>query len=177
MTKPSEVKGLLSELKKAADSLLSRIHLLDEKIESLYKKRSSIISEPLSKDDFINLIRADIQGKARNSKVSLQRNLLEREKVNFNAVGSAKNGGLAVQYLTAGLSNADTMNAGAFFYYFEDVLMEGVARAMEGHGWPADALSVAQRTEALKLMDDELAALTAERDALAEEIASCGFTG
>lgn len=176
MSKPTEIQGLMSQLKQAADKLKTRIHALDDQIEALYAQRSSILSGPLSKLDYLAVIRADIQTKARMFKTNLQRHLQEGNKVNYPAVAQAGAGGLPLRYLDAGSNHAMEMPEGAYYFYFEDVIVSGVERAMDGREWPGDAVPAAEREKALQAIGAQLGALTVERDALAHELVSCGLT-
>ena len=176
MSKPTEIQGLMSQLKQAADKLKTRIHALDDLIEALYAQRSSILSGPLSKTDYLAAVRTDIQTKARMFKTNLQRHLQVGNKINYPAVAQAGAGGLPLRYLDAGSNHGMEMPEGAYYFYLEDVIVAGVERVLEGHEWPSDAVPAAERKKALQAIDGQLEALTVERDALAGELVACGLT-
>lgn len=176
MTKPTEIEDLMSKLKQAADKLKTRIHGLDDQIATLYSQRSTILSGPLSKPDYLAVIRTDIQTKARMFKTNLKRHLQEGNKVNYPAVAQAGTGGLVLRYLDAGSNHGVEMPEGAYYFYFEDVILSGVERALVGREWPGDAVPAAERKKALQVIGGQLDTLTAERDALAAELVACGLT-
>lgn len=176
MSKSTEIQNLMIQLKQAGDKLKDKIHALDDQIDTLYTQRSSILSAPLSKLDYLAVIRADIQTKARMFKTYLKRHLQEGDKINYPAVTQASAGGLPLRYLDAGSNHGMEMPEGAYYFYFEDVIVSGVEHALEGREWPNDAEPAAEREKALQVIGGQLDILTVERDALANELISCGLT-
>ena len=172
----SEIKGLLNQVKQAAEKLKTKIHDLDDQIETLYTKRSVILSAPLSKEDYLTTIRADIQTKARRFPADLKRHLETESRVNYPAMAQAGIGGLPLRYLDAGNNAGSEMLGEAYYFYFEDVIVEGVERALAGKEWPVDAVPAVERVKSLKVICEQLDTLTQERDSLAGELVSCGVT-
>lgn len=176
MNKPTEIQSLLGQVRQAADKLKTRIHALDEQIEALFSQRSAIVSGPLSKADYLAAIRADIQAKARPFAVKLRRHLDKVQAVAYPAVAQASAGGLSLRYLDAGLTVYEGVPEDGYYFYFEDAIVAGVERALEGRQWPDHAAPSAERKQALAGIAAQIDALTAERDALAGELISCGLT-
>lgn len=175
MSKPSEIQGLLGQVRQAADKLKTRIHELDSQIETLYVQRNTIVSAPLSKADYMATIRADIQTKARSFAGKLRRHLEAGAKVNYPAVALAGAGGLSIRYTDAGTPVPGDMAEDAYFFYFEDALVSGVERALDAKQWPLSTVSVVERRKSLEGIAAQIDALTVERDALAGELVSCGL--
>lgn len=173
MSKPSEIQGLMSQVKQAAVKLKTRIQELDSEIEALYAQRSTIVSAPLSKVDYMAAIRADIQAKAKSYAAKLCRHLEVGAKVDYPGVERA--GGFPILYMDAGTVRGNMLED-AYFFYFEDALVSGVERALDGKQWPHSSVSVVERRKSLEGIAAQIDALTAERDALAGELVSCGLT-
>lgn len=176
MAKPTEIQGLLTQVKRAADKLKTKIFELDDQIEALYKSRDGLIQAPLSKADYMATIRADIQAKARLFTTYLARHLDSGNPINYPAMLQKDAGSLPVRYLDAGANVGGEISEGAYYLYFEDAIAAGVERALVGKEWPVDAMPTVEREKALKGMAVQIDALTVERDALAGELTSCGLT-
>lgn len=179
MKNANEVRGLLSQVKEAATKVKARINELDDQIEALYARRNMLLSGALSKADYLATVRADVQGKARHFVRDMRRHLLrrEREVVNFPATRHAAGGELPIRYLDAGVNLAVPMTEGAYYFYFEDQIVAGIERLLEGaHEWPDGAVPVAEREATLADLDAQIGTLTAERDALANDLVACGVT-
>lgn len=175
MKNQSEIRGLLGQVKEAADKIKARIEALDSQIEALYAKRSGLLSAPLSKDDYLATIRLDIQSKSRMFLVYLKRMLENGRQVTFPNMKVAASTGLSIRYLDAG-NGIGEITEGGFYYYFEDAIVTGVERALEDAEWPVDAVPAADRQTALSDLDQKISALTVERDTLVNDLVSCGVT-
>lgn len=175
MSKPSELSGLLSQVKSAADKIKDKISGLDDQIDALYKKRSHIVSGALSKSDYLDTIRADIQTKTQRFSADLKRHL-DGAMVGYPSVARAHADGLPIRYLKGGRTIPEVMAEEAYYFYFEDAILAGVERALEGKEWPTDAVPAAERATALQVIGEQIEALTAERDTLADDLVSCGVT-
>ena len=177
MNESTEIRGLLSQVKQAADKLKTRIHDLDSQIEALYSQRSDMMSGALSKSDYLAVIRADVQTKARPFAVRLRQHLETGNRVNYPAMAQASGGGLPVRYLDAGLNGRSDMAEEAYYFYFEDAIVAGVERALKAKQWPEVSIPATQRKEVLASLAVQIDGLAAERDALADELVACGLTG
>ena len=177
MKKQTEIQGLLTQVKDAADKLLARINTLDDEIQALYQQRSALLSHPLSKADYIATIRLDIQNKGKRFRQQLTRLLQTGSKVTYPAAQSLHDNGLQIRYLDAGMNTPVPITEEACYFYFEDAIVDGVERAMAGNPWPVDAMPLAERQKALEVIDGQITERSAERDELAEQLTACGLTG
>lgn len=175
MTKPTEIQGLLTQVRQAAEKLKSKIHELDNQIESLCKRRNTLAQGPLSKPDYMDIIRSDIQAKGRLFATNLKRHLEAGSQISYSAALQAGAGGLPIRYLDAGANIGAAMAEGAYYLYFEDAIVAGVDRALAGKEWPVDAIPAAEREKALQAVSGQIEALTMERDTLAGDLSSCGL--
>ena len=177
MNKPTEIQSLLTKVKQASDQLKSKIHALDDQVDTLSQRRSVLVHGPLSKADYLEVIRADVQLKARYFAKSLSRHLQQGFQVGYPAAAQAGAVSLPFRYLDAGSNAGADMAEGAYYFYLEDLIVAGVERALSNRDWPADAVPIAERTKALQTIDGHIEALTAERDTFASELVACGLAG
>lgn len=175
MKKQTEIQGLLSQVKLAADALLARIREMDEEIAGLYQERSVLLSSPLSKVDYMATIRRDVQNKGERFRKQLSRLLETGKKVNYPATQALQTIGLQIRYLDAGQNVPTPITEEACYFYLEDAIVAGVERALSATVWPTDSMPVAEREKALTAIDQKIGALVAERDGLAEQLTSCGL--
>jgi hypothetical protein len=175
MATKNEIKGFLSQIKSASNEIKSRIVLLDDEIQGLYDKRNELLSASLSKEDYIEAVRASIRAKAKGFKFQLGR-LLKDFPLTYPRAMSADVAPLNISFLDAGLTARPGLSEEGFYYYFEDAILDGAERALEGKKWPVDAMPAADRKAALEGIDAQIAKLTAERDALADDLVLCGVT-
>ena len=62
----AKVKGLLAQLRDAANAIKAQIHEADAQIAALEEQRRALTDAPVSKADLVEYIRADIQRRADN---------------------------------------------------------------------------------------------------------------
>jgi hypothetical protein len=176
MKNDSEIRSLLGQVKQAAEKLKGKINGLDDQIEALYARRNVLLSGALSKVDYLATIRADVQAKARFFRMRMLKHLHEGDKINYPSMARAAEGLLPLRYLDAGQNMAVPMPEEAFYFYFEDAILAGMDRLLEGHTWPTDSIPASDRGKALKEINAQIAALTKERDTMADDLVSCGVT-
>ncbi len=63
MPTKSNLKALFGQVKEAAEEIKNRIHGLDEQLDALFEERGIYLGSPLSKEDYMAAIRADVRGK------------------------------------------------------------------------------------------------------------------
>lgn len=177
MKNQSEIKNLLVQVKQAAGQIKGRILELDDQIEALYAERSALTDAPLSKDDFLFAIRCDIKARAWQFGPSLKRMLEKDGYVNFARLERSSNFPTPIRYMDAGITGRPAeISEHAFYYYFEDAIVNGVERALADKEWPVDAVPAAQRRTAIAAIDAKISGLTDQRDALANDLVDCGVT-
>lgn len=175
MTSKKELKGLLGQVKAAATQLKDQITSLDDRIEALYAERSELLNMPLSKADYLAAIRADVRAKSGNFGNWLRQSI--KSKVNIDYPCLVSGAPLSIPYLDAGVGIGRDMSENGYYYYFEDAIMAGVERALDGEKWSYTETPARDRTPALEALDAKIEALTADRDALASDLVECGLAG
>ena len=174
----SELNKALSQLRQAAEQLTQEVARLDQHIAGLYAKRDALTSEPVTKADFLEYIRADLRKRAKRFAYTLRAGLKNVNK-SFSSLERAKDDPaqlIHLPYLAEPGLPVDVTEA-AMFFYFEDVIVAGVSRQVDAMPWPENAQTVSGRSEALAKLDAEIAALEKQRDALANELIDAGLAG
>jgi septal ring factor EnvC (AmiA/AmiB activator) len=172
----SDFKALVAEMKKSAADVRSKIKALDAEIEELNEERQAINAAPVSKADFMEYLRSDIQRRAARMPQLLQQTFAQREKSrNFEILEriDSRGGKQDVPYIN-GDSPVDHVTLGdhAFFWYFGDLIAERFEQVADGLSWPADAMPVAQRRQRIKEIDSKIGSLSAQRNMLEMDLRS-----
>ena len=84
---------------------------------------------------------------------------------------------LSIPYLDAGAGTGSDMSEMGYCYYFEDVIVAGVERAMEGENWTDTETPALERTTSLEALDVQISAITAERNSLVNDLVDSGLVG
>jgi len=177
--KNTEVKGLLSQLRTAAEGIKAQIHEADQQIAMLTAQRSVLANATVSKEDVMVYVRADIQRRAVSYQYQLkkftQKNdslftfaKLEREHVKQNLQ--------PFPYLDGEIPNPFAeLSPGALYWHFGDLIAERFNVALDCYEWPVDSISVADRRLQLREIDKKLQEIDAKRDELANDLISSGM--
>ena len=170
----SVMMQLTSPNPEAAQQIKAQINALDTQLDQVLQNRSNYLEAPLSKDDYMAAIRADLQGKSALFKAQLVRQL-DQFPVKFKGIQIAATGGLNLHYLSTD-GNTPIVPKAALYFYLEDAIVAGVERALEGHEWPVDAMPAAEREKALKALSSQIEAIRAEREGLVQDLIDAGVT-
>lgn len=176
MSSATEIRDLLNQVKQSSEKLKSKIYDLDDQIQALYTQRNGLISGSLSKDDYLSIIRIDVQNKARLFRGDMLKQLKNAAKIAYPSVEKAGSQGLFISYLDGGRNMGPGLSASAFHFYFEDVIVSGVARVLKDEPWPSDAIPLDKIRESLEIVGLEIETLKSERDGLASDLVSLGVT-
>ena len=177
-----QVKGLLSQLRAAADGIKAQIHELDDQISALENKRRALTETPVSKADLMEYVRADIQRRAASyqsrlekwaresnfpfSYTALERNHLAGKQQPFPYLdGDPRHDGGSIVH----------MEIGGIFWNFGELFAEQFSNALDKFEFPADAVPVADRRRMIAEIDTELQKLNVKRDELANDLLSSGM--
>lgn len=177
--KNAEVKGLLSQLRAAADAIKAQIHEADAQIAALNEQRRALTNAPVSKTDFMSYVRADIERRA----VSYQQRMKHwARKNNFpfsfaqlERVHTLENL-QPFPYLDGETPhNMGELDPGALYWHFGELIAERFDLALDYFEWPGDSVSVADRRRQIAEIDAKLIAISAKRDELANDLISSGM--
>lgn len=174
----AEINKALENLRSAAGDLVNAISDLDSRIAACHSKRDAITSAPVSRDDFLGYIKADIARRGRSFAGSVARSITGHYRdfgrlENLNADG----GKLNLHYLTGQIGIPTVITEEALYFYVGDRIAERLGDLLAALPWPEDAIPVAERAKMLVELDREIAKLTKERDALAQQMVGAGTAG
>lgn len=165
---------IIESLRTAAMGVKAEIQAFDAKIAEANAQRAELINAPLSLGDYLSVMRADIQAKAKRFSNMLVLHL-EKQPVTYAGVMRGK-GALYLNILDVGRNLSSGLSEEAAYYYLEEELVKGVEVAAQKMEWPDDAPSMADRAVKVAALDEEIAKLNTERDRLAGQLIGAGVT-
>lgn len=174
----TEVKGLLAKLRAAADGIKAQIHEADAQIVTLTTERATLTDAPVSREDFMDYVRDDIQRRAASYPNSIARWKRKTFVNNFAGFERTHGGGRnqAFPYLHGeDPHDGNIIETAALYWYFGDLIAERFGAALDAIAWPDESVSVAARRIRIAEIDARLDEITARRDELAAELVSTGM--
>ncbi|MBS4015397.1 MAG: hypothetical protein KGZ86_03070 [Candidatus Latescibacteria bacterium] len=172
-----ELKNIVSQLKSAAKELIGQLESIDAKIVELSEQRDAITSGLVSKEDFLQYMRAHFQRKGE----SFERGIIKtignrpRDYASLERANSQGNSFVGINFLTEGNVPVDITD-GAIYYYFGDLLVDRLGKSLAGLQWPEDAIPAALRHEMLLDIKQDIAMLEKQRGGLVETLKEAGIT-
>jgi len=175
----AKVKGLLAQLRDAANAIKAQIHEADAQIAALEEQRRALTDAPVSKADLVDYIRADIQRRADNYQWRIDK--------------WAREGGFPVSFIALERNHAQgkpqpfpywdgnphhdvhNIELHGMYHLFGDLLAERFLVALDKLGYADGLVPVADRRRQIAEIDAELKALNAKRDGLANDLISSGM--
>lgn len=178
-TQDGELRSLLAAVHQAADAVLVKIRKADEEISTLEAERTSLTDAPVSRDDFMAYVRADIERRGAPYKHTLGhwkdkwfKNIFARWE-HFEQEGQHQ----GIPYLNAEVPHSFAeMTPAALYWLFGEQIAERFGEALDALPWPDNAVPVAERRARMATIDAELERLIAYRDELAAELSAVGMT-
>ena len=175
----AKVKGLLAQLRDAANAIKAQIHEADAQIAALEEQRRALTDAPVSKADLVEYIRADIQRRADNYQWRIDKWAREGGfPVSFIELERRHISGKP-QYFPYWDGNphhdAHNIELHGMYHLFGDLLAERFLAALDKLGYADGLVPVADRRRQIAEIDAELKALNAKRDGLANDLISSGM--
>lgn len=183
----SELSSILTELKKAAESVKTDIQTLDEQIHALNVEREGLMNSPVSREDFAAYVKADLAKRGELFQHRIKQ--FAAHKGRGNAKLDSSFVALERVFQAGRLQNFPFMNgedcfdgfglsADAFFFYFGDLIAERFVAGLDVvHDWPQGGIPVADLRKRIAEIDHELDTLLRRRDDLASQLLSVGMAG
>lgn len=174
----TELTKALSNLRDAALELTGELGRLDQRIADLHSERDAITSAPVTRDDFLDYVRADIIKRSTRFAVELKRNIgtINKSFSVMERIACNDEYSLPIRYLSP-LGVPVDATEGALCLYLEDAIIAGVSRVIDTSPWPENAISAAGRNDKVALIDVEIEKLTVQRDGLAQQLIDAGLAG
>ena len=178
--KDGALKSLFLAIGKAGSAVVKKIHEADSQIAELNAERSLLTDTPVSLEDFMSYVRADISRRGKQYERTLvnwqnkwfQNVFLRWERAERDGVPQG------IPYLNAEHPHGGwEMTPGAVYFLFGDLSAERFSEALKVLKWPDNAVPVEQRRARILAIDAELDRLTAYRDELVQELSAVGMTG
>jgi hypothetical protein len=168
----------LETLRNAAEELLGEISALDTQTAECQRRRDAAASAAVSKQDYLTYIKADIERQGRIFAKQFAREVEGRSR-DYGTLERNKQSGIGerLPYLTGRYAVPVPITEEAVFFYFGDLIAERLGDALDGVGWPNDAMPAAQRAKLIAELEAEIASLKQRRDALAAQLTQAGLAG
>lgn len=175
----AKVKGLLAQLRDAANAIKAQIHEADDQIAALEEQRRALTDAPVCKADLADYIRADIQRRADNYQWMIDK--------------WAREGGFPISFIelernhTQGKPqpfpywdgnphhDAHNIELHGMYHLFSDLLAERFLTALDKLGYADGLVPAADRRRQIAEIDARLKELNAKRDGLANDLISSGM--
>lgn len=175
----SELSGLITKVKKAAEAVRAEINTLDDNIDGLNRERQTLMDAPIGKTDIMHYVADDITRRS----LQFQTALKFWNKKNPTELGFAylernrKNEQLQMlPYLDGETAHQGTqLTHGGFYWIFGDLIAERFAAALDCLELPAETVSVDDRRKRIGEIDEELDRLISRRDDLVSQLSSVGI--
>lgn len=164
-------------VKKALAELTGNVKTLRDEIEQLKRQREEIAEAPAARQDVIRLLHSNIDSMAANYPNEMREGLAQYI-ASSNTADIAQH--LPLFLLPRGRHGQSGMLPASFLRDMVFILgpqfKDGIARAIEAMDWPADAISLAERSKRLATLDEKITALEREEGEIRQAAASAGIS-
>lgn len=175
----AKVKGLLSQLRAAAEGIKAQIHEADSQIAELNEQRRALTDAPVSKNDLMEFVRADIQRRASNYQWAIDKWAKESGfPFSFSELESAHTSGKPQPFpYWDGVPQHDgrKIEPEGMYWHFGDLIAERFLVSLGKLEWPTDLIPVADRRLLISEIDVKLQEINAKRDELANDLIGSGM--
>lgn len=173
----SKLTNIVSQLKEAANELVGRVSKIDEQINGLSAQRDALTSSNVSKEDFLEYMRVHFK---RNG-ARFEREILKslggyREYARLERELKAGEGFFGASFLV-GFTAPVVVSEEAFYFYFGDVMVDRLSKALDSLDWSEDAIAVSLRRSHIESIERETAELLQQRAELVAMLGEAGITG
>lgn len=172
----NEFKALVAKVKKSADDVRSKIQSLDAEIAALNEARKAIDDAPVSKNDYMEYLRADIARMAARMPQAIKEKWARDG--DFRKYGMlerihSRSGSQPIPYIN-GETHGTSVELGpsAFYWYFGDLIAERFDQVLEEVDWPQDAMPVVDRRKRVAEIDSKIDELSRRRSILESNLRS-----
>jgi hypothetical protein len=175
------LKSVFEQLRGAASTVIGEIQSLDQRIEALHAEREALVTDPLSKADYLAYMVAEMNTEAAKFSDQLRASA-QGDKRNFIRLDKDRDSGFGMNTGYLGLIRGQmpgtaVMNPAAFCFFFGEMAAEKIGTALDAMPWPKDAVPVADRRRRMAEIEAEIARLDSERDSLAQNLQEIGIKG
>lgn len=159
-----QLKELFGQINNAFENIKAEIQSLDEQIEAKYRERKKIMEAPIGKEDYLYFIGEEIKAGVNGFGKRLALELEKQDKSLNSLMRNQESKFFRGHIFTPGHDSY-------FLYYFGDLMLEGVRKAVNEHlEFPDDTMPIQERFESVDKIDAEIEALDKQRDDLAEQL-------
>lgn len=178
----TEVKGLISKLRSATNTIKNQIHAIDQRIEALFIEKEQLEEAPLTKEDFMFYVREDIKQRAANYPNRLRscaRKTGFPFSISFSQLERNAKAGIfqPFPYLDGETAhNGTPFDASAIYWLFGEQIEQRFSDAIDQLKWPEHSTTIEERRKRIAEIDAELEQLEEERSSLAGDLMDASMT-
>jgi len=170
--------SLVRAVHEAADVVIGKIHEADREIAELEAERSSLTESPVSRAEFMEYVRADVERRGSSYKLRLKHWKGKWFQNTFAKFEKAHSTGIdqTIPYLSAeNPFGGAEMAPDAVYWLFGDLIVKRFGDAAEGLPWPEKSVPVKERRARIASLDQQISDLQKRRDALSADLAATGM--
>ncbi|MCM2306221.1 MAG: hypothetical protein NDI91_01980 [Sulfuritalea sp.] len=170
------LEDAIRQMRETAQRVTEKIAGLDARLATLTTERAKMRSGKLRKEDALALVREDIRRKGEKFKADMVSGVLNNPRSPY-VWDTAKQQELNT-YGHIGINFLGTPDVGgrvpqgALYFYFADQIEAGFTKLLDGIAFSDRAPSLEERRARCEAIEREMAELQAQRNTLAEQLAS-----
>lgn len=167
----------LAGIRETVQNLRGEVDTLRSKLEKAMREREELAAAPAARADVVAMLNAYIDRQADAFPARLSDSLaLFIRHAQKTATGPTQPMPLLSVPSRLGTSPTPASLEEGIFFAFRDQVKAGIKAAIEAAPWPDNARPLAEREAKLVAMDEEIASLSKELDALASEATAAGIS-
>lgn len=172
----SKLTSIVSQLKSAASELIGRIADIDGQINGLAKQRDALTAGVVSKEDYLEYLRANIKRRGERFGREIVKNL-NKDTRGFAQLerGLASGEGFFGANFLTGFNAPVQITEEAVFFYFRKTMIERLGAALDALEWPEGAVPVAERRSLIAAIERDTAELNRQREELVAMLVEAGI--
>ena len=173
----TKLGGAFHEMIGAANEIRTQIHEMDRNIHGLNGQRQKILNEEVSKADYLEFIRADVERQGKQYEINMNKKLNRPTSGNFSRLDrlQTQKQDLDLPYLTGEVLPYDQVSQSAMCFIFGEQIVNRMCDILEDMAWPDNKMPVSERYKLLETINGEIEKLSNERDELAGMLTTAGL--
>lgn len=173
----NDLTSALKSLRSVATQLVAEVAFLDAKIEQLQAERSTLTATVVSKADFIDYCRRDLDRRGARYGELMAKEIGKRSNTFAQMETALASGGsLPLPFLTGSPGIPVVITEEAIYWFFGEQIAAGLARVVDLAEWTDDVLPVFERKRLIAGLDTQIAETLRQREELASQLIDAGLT-
>ena len=173
----TKLGGAFHALVGAAVEVRTRIHEIDTRLNELNGQRQKVLSQEVSKTDYLEFIRADVARQGKQYADIMLKKFKRPTSAAFSRIDRMHkyNQPLDLLYLSGEVLPYGEVSASAMCFIFGELIVKRMGDILKNMSWPEDNMPVSERNGMLETINVEIEKLSNERDELAGMLTTAGL--